>query len=73
MDDSSLKALFDKLSSDQSLRRRLFEALQPEEHQMATERRLLDKETRESMFKAHPVPSTPVMKTPKVDEFMLSM
>jgi len=29
-------------------------------------------ETRESMFKAHPVPSIPVMKAPKVDEFVLS-
>ena len=33
---------------------------------------VLDKETRENMFKAHPVPSTPVMKVPNVDEFMLS-
>ena len=34
-------------------------------------RAVLDKETRDIMFKEHPVPSTPVMRAPKVDEFML--
>ena len=38
MDDSSLKALFNKLSLDQSLRKRLFKALQPKDDQTATER-----------------------------------